>query len=606
MTAAIVPAGAGAPRRRASRPCSARPTPARRISPSSGCWRIRPASSACRCACWPARSTTASSRRSAPDAVALITGEEKIKPQQPALLGLHRRGDAARPRRRLRGDRRDPARRRPRPRPRLHRPPAQPARPRRDAADRRHDDAARWSSSCCPACTIVIAAAPVEADLRGREEALAPAAPHRHRRLLGRGGLRHRRADPPPARRRRGGARRAVAAHPQRPGRASTRTATSTTSSPPTRSAWGSTSTSTTSPSRATASSTAGSTAACTPAEFGQIAGRAGRHLRDGTFGTTGRCPPFDEELVEALEDHRFDPVAHRCNGATPTSISRSIEALQALARPLPRRAGPDARAARRGRDGARHRGARRRRAPRRQDAAPTSQRLWEVCQVPDYRKVSPARPCRPRRSRSIGFVVRAGRIPDDWFARAARRIRPHRRRHRRAVRAASPRSAPGPSSPTGPTGSRDPEHWQGVTRQVEDRLSDALHERLAQRFVDRRTSVLMRRLRENAMLEAEITRRRRRAWSKASMSASCTASGSRPTRRPTGEAAARAQRGRPEGARRARSRRGPTAFSAAVDEAFVLANDGTIRWLGDPVGQARGRRQAAGAARPRRSPTST
>ena len=52
----------------------------------------------------------------------------------------------------------------------------------------------------------------------------------------------------------------------------------------------------------------------------------------------------------------------------------------------------------------------------------------------------------------------------------------------------------------------RDPEHWQGETRRVEDRLSDALHERLASRFVDRRTSVLMRRLRENTMLEAEIT----------------------------------------------------------------------------------------------------
>src|SRR6202023_601791 len=46
-----------------------------------------------------------------------------------------------------------------------------------------------------------------------------------------------------------------------------------------------------------------------TPAELGQIAGRAGRHLRDGTFGTTGRCAPFDAELVEALEGHRFDAV---------------------------------------------------------------------------------------------------------------------------------------------------------------------------------------------------------------------------------------------------------------------------------------------------------
>src|SRR6476661_5873149 len=44
-------------------------------------------------------------------------------------------------------------------------------------------------------------------------------------------------------------------------------------------------------------------------AELAQIAGRAGRHMRDGTFGTTGRCPPFDGATVEALESHAFDPV---------------------------------------------------------------------------------------------------------------------------------------------------------------------------------------------------------------------------------------------------------------------------------------------------------
>src|SRR6185312_14808869 len=50
-----------------------------------------------------------------------------------------------------------------------------------------------------------------------------------------------------------------------------------------------------------------------------------------------------------------------------------------------------------------------------------------------------------------------------------------------------------------------DPEHWQAVTRAIEDKLSDAMHERLSERFVDRRTSVLMRRLRENTILETEI-----------------------------------------------------------------------------------------------------
>src|SRR6188472_1026762 len=46
-----------------------------------------------------------------------------------------------------------------------------------------------------------------------------------------------------------------------------------------------------------------------TAAELGQIAGRAGRHLRDGTFGVTGQVDPFDEELIEKIEAHDFEPV---------------------------------------------------------------------------------------------------------------------------------------------------------------------------------------------------------------------------------------------------------------------------------------------------------
>src|SRR5437870_1004439 len=45
------------------------------------------------------------------------------------------------------------------------------------------------------------------------------------------------------------------------------------------------------------------------PSELGQIAGRAGRAMRDGTFGTTGRCSPFEPELVQQLESHTFDSV---------------------------------------------------------------------------------------------------------------------------------------------------------------------------------------------------------------------------------------------------------------------------------------------------------
>src|SRR6202453_495436 len=65
------------------------------------------------------------------------------------------------------------------------------------------------------------------------------------------------------------------------------------------------------------------------PAELAQIAGRAGRAMRDGTFGTTGRCPPFESELVQALESHNFEPVKIVQWRNTDLDFS-SIAALQA------------------------------------------------------------------------------------------------------------------------------------------------------------------------------------------------------------------------------------------------------------------------------------
>src|SRR5262249_7213327 len=132
-------------------------------------------------------------------------------------------------------------------------------------------------------------------------------------------------------------------------------------------------------------------------------------------------------------------------------------------------------------------------------------ERLWEVCQVPDYRRISPAAHSEMAVT-LYGFLMREGTIPDDWFAgQVGEADHPdgdidtlsHRIAH----------SSPWTFAATGPDGLKAPDHWQGVTRAVEDKLSDALHERLTERFVDRRTSVLMRRLRENTMLETEISK---------------------------------------------------------------------------------------------------
>ena len=102
------------------------------------------------------------------------------------------------------------------------------------------------------------------------------------------------------------------------------------------------------------------------------------------------------------------------------------------------------------------------------------------------------------------GFLMREGNIPTDWFSQqVAQADRTDGGIDTLSNRIAHVRTWTFVANR--PDWLADPEHWQGVTRAVEDKLSDALHERLAERFVDRRTSVLMRRLRENTMLETEI-----------------------------------------------------------------------------------------------------
>ena len=101
---------------------------------------------------------------------------------------------------------------------------------------------------------------------------------------------------------------------------------------------------------------------------------------------------------------------------------------------------------------------------------------------------------------------MRDGNIPDDWFSlQIAQADRTDGGIDTLSTRIAHIRTWT--FAANRPDWLKDPEHWQGVARAVEDRLSDALHDRLAERFVDRRTSVLMRRLEENTMLETEISK---------------------------------------------------------------------------------------------------
>jgi ATP-dependent RNA helicase SUPV3L1/SUV3 len=230
------------------------------------------------------------------------------------------------------------------------------------------------------------------------------------------------------------------------------------------------------------------------PQEVGQIAGRAGRYMNDGTFGVTGDCEPFEDELVQRVETHRYDPV--RVLQWRNASLDfRSLAALNdSLDMPPPERGLARARPA------SDALALRILSADDEIAALATSRetvgRLWDVCQLPDFRKLSTDEHVKLVKNIFL-FLSSDGMIPDDWLARQiARADVTEGDVATLSGRLAVIRTYTYAANRAGWT--RDSAHWQGITRAVEDRLSDALHAALTLRFIDRRTSVLMKHLRDD------------------------------------------------------------------------------------------------------------
>ena len=229
-------------------------------------------------------------------------------------------------------------------------------------------------------------------------------------------------------------------------------------------------------------------------AEIAQIAGRAGRGMRDGTFGTTATCPPLDDDLVRAVQDHSFDPLEQLTWRNAALDLG-SIDGLLATLQAAPPRAGlvrgPDA-------TDLETLLALSREAEIRQLAQGRRRvrLLWETCGIPDFRKLADdthIRFC----ARVFTHLVQEGRVPATWLevgmaglAKSEGDIDTLMQRLS-GVRVWAYIAARTDWVVDAPA-------WQARTREVEDLLSDALHERLTARFVDRRAAHLMRRMEES------------------------------------------------------------------------------------------------------------
>jgi ATP-dependent RNA helicase SUPV3L1/SUV3 len=241
------------------------------------------------------------------------------------------------------------------------------------------------------------------------------------------------------------------------------------------------------------------------PQELAQIAGRAGRHVKNGTFGITGDIRPIAPEVIEAIEAHRFEPVKKlywRNPHLEFGSIDRLIRALEMPTSDpwLTRARDADDVVALKTLS----------QMPEVAEKLTSPQRiklLWEVCRVPDFRGASETEHA-SLLTLIFGFLTGRGlaqtRIAHDWLEGAVARIDKQsgdidtlskRLAYIRTWTYVAQRD----------NWVQNEEYWRAQTRAVEDRLSDALHSALALRFVDRRTSLLLRRLKQKETLVAEV-----------------------------------------------------------------------------------------------------
>ena len=238
------------------------------------------------------------------------------------------------------------------------------------------------------------------------------------------------------------------------------------------------------------------------PNELAQIAGRAGRHQRDGTFGVTGESLPLNDQVAEAIVNHRFTPLKRlnwRSSALNFGSTENLIEGLEAPPdheRLLKAREANDLRTLK----------------TLSQDplvsariSDPSGVRLlWDVCRIPDFRGVSPGDHANLLTG-IHGHLCEGGTIPDDWLARQIHHVdKASGDIDTLSKRLAYIRTWTYIAQRRGWV--MDEKYWREETRAVEDRLSDALHHALTQRFVDRRTSVLMRRLKDKESLVADVS----------------------------------------------------------------------------------------------------
>lgn len=238
-----------------------------------------------------------------------------------------------------------------------------------------------------------------------------------------------------------------------------------------------------------------------TPPEIAQIAGRAGRSTRNGTFGVIDESLKFDEETIEQVESHSFFPLKNLWWRNTDLNFSSVNKLIKSLDKAPPfnfmrKKVGAldaiclthlsqiDTIKAK-------------------IENEENLSLLWNICQIPDFSNTLSGMHFNLL-EKTFELLLSKGKLDNEWIKSQITRLDRYDGEIDTLLnRIANVRTWTFITNRS--NWLDETEYWQDQAKTIEDKLSDELHERLTQRFVDKKIVVLNKTLKEFNNLEAIV-----------------------------------------------------------------------------------------------------
>ncbi len=236
--------------------------------------------------------------------------------------------------------------------------------------------------------------------------------------------------------------------------------------------------------------------------EIGQIAGRAGRYLNDGSFGITGDCKEITPEEVELLENHKFEEIRtlfwrnSNLNFNNPNSLIKSLEEKPRMEWLRKIHECEDEKALKYF--------LKDQRILNVKFDKKTLMLLWECCQIPDFVKKTYGNHFEVIRNVFKFLTGKKRLISEDYMRLQLMKLdKLDGNVDSLSNRIANVRTWSYVSNKNNWVENQN--YWIEKTKHLEDRLSDRLHEELTKTFIDKRASVLARGLKQDMEFKTEI-----------------------------------------------------------------------------------------------------